>query len=66
MTKLEEIAKKARAGEELTEEELEYVAEMVLKLGDLLEQTIEWLRPVILQVVAIWLDTVKKIEKEHQ
>jgi len=65
MTKLEKIAAKARAGEELTEEEMEYVAELVMKLSDLGEKLIEWLRPVVIQTAAIILEAAKKIEEKQ-
>jgi hypothetical protein len=66
MTKLEKIAAKARAGDELTEDEMEYVVELLMKFSDLVEQTIEWLRPTIVSVVSIWLDALKKLEEEHK
>jgi hypothetical protein len=64
VTKLETIATKARTGEELSEEEVEYVAELLYKLGPLLEQTWQWFLPMIQQVIAIWLDALKKLEEE--
>lgn len=65
MTRLGEIAEKAKQGEELTQEEAEYVANLLLKMSDLIEQTIEWLRPIAIQVVAIWLEAAKRLEEDQ-
>lgn len=65
MTRLEEIAAKARAGEELTEDDLEYVVKVLENFIPILEQTWEWVRGTVAQVVAIWLDALKKLEEEQ-
>lgn len=61
--KLTKIAQKARAGEELTDEEIEYVAKAIAKLGPFIEQLVEWLRPTLAAVIAVFIEELKKLEE---
>lgn len=64
--KLEEIATKARSGEELTEEEIEFVIEVLQAFVPIIEQTWEWVRNTAFQVAAVWLDSLAKLEEERK